>query len=501
MKKSLRIFVLALALLMLLPAIVACGGGDDPAATTVQGGNTPGGTNPDGSISTDPSQVSTLPEMDWGGDTFYILGRDGGTAIQMTNFEIWRENMPGDVVGDAVWTRNQNLLTKYNFVVEQELVDNPYSEAQTLYDAQDDIYDVVIYKPINVFNHAAQGYLLDLNNVDYINFNHNTWSSYVNTELSIAGKLYATTNKFLLQDKARTYTLFYNRELSRQHGLGNLEDHVDNNTWTLEEFEKCARTTVFDINGGGPGHLGDSFGIFAEGHASFAVLLYGAGFKLGSNDGYEITLEGATSHNNDIVTAAGKIWFDKTVTAVPNDFTPLDYYVGVKQFNAQLTLFELSFPSDFDVAGGFNEACNFEFGVLPFPKYDSNQERYYNQNNFHNSSLVAIPYTVADPAQVGFYLEAISEEAVDTTYTAYIDSKCKVQDSYDELTAKMLDMCFDNITFDIIACLDPGGIYTIISDQVPSFRTNIFVRLYNSKGDKPETELADIMDTFESLDA
>jgi hypothetical protein len=101
-----------------------------------------------------------------------------------------------------------------------------------------------------------------------------------------------------------------------------------------------------------------------------------------------------------------------------------------------------------------------------------------------------------DPAQVGFYLEAISEESCKTTYSAYVDSKCKVQDAYDETCAKMLDLCFDSSFIDILACLDPGGISTIIIEQIPSFRTNIFIRLYNSKGDRPQTELEDYIAGF-----
>jgi hypothetical protein len=135
---------------------------------------------------------------------------------------------------------------------------------------------------------------------------------------------------------------------------------------------------------------------------------------------------------------------------------------------------------------------------MPFPKYDTNQERYYNMMNFHNSSVFAIPYTSPDLNSAGFYLEAISEESVGTTYPAYVDSKCKIQDSYDELSAKTLSLCLDSTTYDVVACLNPAGIFNMICDQIPSFRMNIFIRLYNSKGEKPQLELEDYITNFES---
>ena len=491
MNKTLRILALVLALLMMLPAIVACGNkdGEDGSEGKENGGTT-------GVVDTSDPYATQLPDYDWDEDDFFILGREDGSYIQFKNFEIWRENMPGDVVGDAVWERNESLRKKYNFIVTQELSNKVKSTAQTLYDAQDDVYDLVIYQPTQVFSHASSGFLLDLNSVMYINFNHPTWSQKVNDSLTIGGKLYCTTSQFLLQDKARTYTLFYNRELAREYDMGYLESFVDANVWTLETFETVCRQLSFDVDGQGAGGQGDSFGVAAESTGSFPALLYGAGFSLGQNDGETITLTGATKAMDDIVTAVGKVWFDKTVICMPSDFAVYDPESPTDIFCDNRSLFFSSFPSAFDT--GLNEKCHFEFGIVPFPKMSSDQEDYYNFANVDNSSVFAIPYTVADPAQVGFYLEAISEESCKTTYDAYIESKCKVQDSYDELTAKMLDLSFNCITYDIITCLNVGGLYSIISSQIPNFRANVYVRLYEGKGDKPQTELEQYIFQFEN---
>lgn len=491
MKKSLRFLVLALVVLMILPLVVACkGNGDDPKKTT----------DPNKVVS-DPSTDSLLPAKDWDGDEFLILGRSSSYA-SISNFEIARDNMPGDVVGDAVWTRNQNLKDKYNFVIAQELVTDTAQQAQTLYDAQDDVYDLVIYIARKVFTHASSGYLLDLNDVDYINYDHNAWNKDINASLTIGGRLYAATSKFLLQDKARTYTLFYNRDLARQYEMGQLESLVDANQWTLEKYETLARELMFDIDGGGMGGEKDSFGIAAGSRGEdFVALLYGAGFTLGTNDGETIKLTGPTLAMSNIITEAGKIWFDKNLRATPQDFaaaagTAVDYDSAAAVFCDQRALFFSGMPSDYD--SSLNKGANFEIGVLPFPKLDAAQERYYNFANVTNTTLFTIPYTVSDSAQIGFYLQAVSEESCTTTYPAYIDTKCKVQDAYDELTAKYLDMSFQNVTYDVVTCLDPGGIYTIIRDSITQYNRNAFISLYNAKGDLPQITLQEYIDAFEA---
>ena len=110
MKTTIKILALILALVMMLPLVLACkdnstseGGAD--STTAQQGG-------PDGTVDTSDQAVSKLPSMDWNGETFDILGRDGGSYVMFHNFEIWRESMPGDVVGDAVFTRNETLKKK-----------------------------------------------------------------------------------------------------------------------------------------------------------------------------------------------------------------------------------------------------------------------------------------------------------------------------------------------------------------------------------------------------
>jgi hypothetical protein len=252
----------------------------------------------------------------------------------------------------------------------------------------------------------------------------------------------------------------------------------------------------FDVDGSGAGGIGDSFGVAAESYASFAALIYGAGFTLGTNDGETITLTGATVEMDNIISAAGKIWFDKNVAVAPSDFPGAGSGASMEIYLARRSLFMIGFPSDFD--RGLNEKCTFEFGFVPFPKYNTDQERYYNMMNYHNASVFSIPYTVSDLAQAGFYLQAVSEESCDTTYTAYVDSKCKFQDSYDELTAKMLDLSLQCTSYDVVACINPAGIFSMVSDQIPSFRNNIFVRLYNSKGDKPQTDLDAYITQFEN---
>ena len=60
----------------------------------------------------------------------------------------------------------------------------------------------------------------------------------------------------------------------------------------------------------------------------------------------------------------------------------------------------------------------------------------------------------------------------------------------------MLTLSFDSMSYDLVAVGNIGGLYDIIAMQVPSFRANVFERLYNGKGDLPRSELDRLYENF-----
>ena len=215
MKTFLRIFSLILVVIMLASCFVACNddGGKDKESDTLVNTN---------------NNDTKLPDMDLGGITYTILGGDNPDWVHLDNFEIAYDELPEDVVGQAVYNRNQALKDKYNFIVTQTLAADTSATAKIALESGDDLYDLVLYKPVTVQAHAQEGYLLDLYNVKYIDLENKSWSQYINDQLTIGDKLYYTTNDFLLLDKARAFYLFYNRELASDLKLGYFEDLVDN---------------------------------------------------------------------------------------------------------------------------------------------------------------------------------------------------------------------------------------------------------------------------------
>ena len=136
MKIAIRVSALVLAMVMLLSTFVACGNGDEP-------GTTPGGNNSDSSnVGNGTEEVffyKDLPQMDWEGAEYRILGRNYAEN-NFKNFEVDYDEMPEDVVGLAVWNRNAAIKAKYGLDVVGTLTDEkPHIPAKLALESGEDL--------------------------------------------------------------------------------------------------------------------------------------------------------------------------------------------------------------------------------------------------------------------------------------------------------------------------------------------------------------------------
>jgi len=448
MKPVLRLLSLFLAIVMLSATFVGCN--DEKPEND---------TEKDSAAPSIDAGASKLPDMDWDGEVFNVIGRDADFRTQFTNFEIGYAELPADVVGQAVYQRNDMLHDKYGFYVNPILVSDVAATVQTSYTSGDDLYGLVICKSDQIQAHAQQGYLLDLKDLEYVNLEHESWYPEVNKELEIADKLYYTTNDFMLQDKHRYFYCFYDRGLAADLGLGRFEDMVDNNTWTLENVATLTKQGYAELDGISGATAGDRYGFGFQNYIAIPVLMFSAGFRLTEKDanGYP-KLVGATDKMLNIIDEVFKVtehngsWCREDYKVYDDTFEPENMFI-----EGRLLLLN-AFTSFID----YFLSCEskVEYCALPNPKLDEKQKNYYVFPMPGHAGFLCVPYTVVDTEFVSFALEALTEESTDTSYTAYIDIKCKYQDAYDEECARMLDLCLTNPIYDIGTFCNFGELFT-----------------------------------------
>jgi len=160
MKKYISVCLLA----ALLTSLAACGGDvgvtDSTDTTAVD-------------TTTDTATVSDLPDMDWGGEEFHVLGLQNTSSTQFSTFEVAVESENGDVVNDAIYRRNVAVEDRYNVKIV-ETKHNANTGGDAMADvirkavlADEDIYDLAFCAIDGIGKLAREGILYDLNELDY----------------------------------------------------------------------------------------------------------------------------------------------------------------------------------------------------------------------------------------------------------------------------------------------------------------------------------------------
>ena len=471
-----------LVFLMLVSVLVSCDSTDnkvDEESTT--GSDTTVASTED---ETEAKPQTKLPEMNWEGKQYRIIGRLYSEE-NMTNFEVDRDEMPEDVVGLAVWNRNNALMEKYGIDVVGNLVNQPADEAKVFLEAGDDLYDLLLCQNNKMQPLATAGHFVNINELNHIDFEQDCWNGYVNSQLAFGGKLYYTSNKFMIQDKHRTWIVWYNRTLSDELNLGRLEQEVFDGTWTIDRMIEISKACAAETDGQEGMSSGDRWGVILSNYRNISQLCYGCGFRLSNmgTDSYP-ELVGPTDQMLAIIDKFFELASDSEtcyIEGVRLDGDKTAAGAIFREGRAVVMTHALSWLSNL-------YRVNFEYGVLPSPKYTEDQERYLSIPGISNSSLLAVPATVSDIEFAGFSLEAISEEAVDTSYKEYIDTKCKLQVAYDEDMSKCLNIIFDNIVYDITYIDDYGGLCKSFEGMTAGM-ANTWSRLYEKNKKRAANEL------------
>ncbi len=438
MKNVRNIFILYLAGLLLLS-----GCGKETTTETAAAVNTaPAETIPE--TTADP-----LPtDLDFGGETvsMYVRGDtlDTEFAAEAT----------GDVVNDALYQRNFNIEERYNAklsIFANTSVDywgerNIYMDTvRSSVMANDGSIDIVAGLSNIMPTMAKEGLFTNLTAADmpYLHFSADWWSKTLVDELAIDGRLYFASGEAGLGVIRGLMCMFYNKDIITEHGLPEPYTLVEEGTWTTDKMEEMALSVYEDVNGDGTVDNGDRLGFILanENHAPNFLTAGAIAFTKVEEDGsrgFTLDSEKSVSYIQKMAVMMAQTGF-KTVTDGSTTY--------VNSFQNGLALFT---SGEFYYAETYRD-LDFDYGILPFPKFDENQQDYITTAR-STFSMFAIPKS-GKRDQAAAVLEAYAYEGRTIVTPAYYETALKVKYSRDDVSARMFDIIRDGITFDFgITC-------------------------------------------------
>ena len=489
-------------LTLILLAAAVCGCGATEEQPSVKDSGTSSTENIESSDSETTELVPDLPAYDGGGRDFRILGKmEGNMSGRWTAKDITVEAQDGDVVNDAVYKRNLLIESKYNINICDGYFDmsTMYADITKLMSAGDNDYDYIMPTIEAAAQLARDGLLYDLSEIGNVDLSKPWWSAQFNKDVNIGGKSYYADGDICMTFIRASYCMLFNKKLVEDYGISDPYTMVLDGKWTIDNMLAEAEKYAADINGDDKYDSDDQVGLGVL-HNHAQVFYAASGSKLVTYDaGRGFTFTGGTERSINVLDKIMSVYTSKnSVINFANQRQRSKAQNGMDQVNAAADVFgsgRMLF-----LAGTMNDVPTMrdmiaDFGIIPYPKYDEAQDKYYTYVQTWASGCAAITIDAKDPAVSSMILEDMAYHSSKFIIPAYFEKALKNKYARDNESQTMLDLICENRTCDIGSIFNIGDLISNITEKTNSGKGN-FASMIAEAQSKIDTELQEISDLY-----
>ncbi len=495
MKKTIALFLLFSLILI----TISCGnGGSDSSLST----DTATAADTSSEV-TDFSQtlsfeevhaaaMDDLPEADFGGAKFVI------TINNYTGCEdgFLAEMLTGDVLNDAVYNRNTAVEERFN--IDLDILSYNYEQIITLVKssvlAGEDYYQL-LNQHVNTAAQWVTGEILyDWNELPYVDFTKPWWSTSNKTDLTYHSRTFLAVGDYGLTTLGRTYAIYYDKVEAESNNIPDLYTLVFDEKWTIDTMLSYSKDAYRDLNANGQRDtVEDFFGFSTSTGSNIAAWLWAFGEKI-IDDG-EIVLHqekysDILSKMLDIIWNANGTCYDLNYKNAAGNTN----YLGVEKLAAGTTLFCAAM---IDSGILYLRDSVHDYGILPFPKWDTVQDDYYTIVD-PGFTAIAIPKTITDKERAGILAEALCAETYRLVVPSYYEYALKQKGTRDEQSIEMMDYILSKRVYDFGLVYDNGkGFYWTLGGLIKNHDSN-FASYYAANIDKIRAYYKSVFEVFEN---
>ncbi len=333
-------------------------------------------------------------------------------------------DMTGDVLDNTCWKRNSDAEKKFNITIAEET--QPYTElasyAKTLILADEDVYDAMYIPSTNLTPLISENLFYDLREIKELGMDEIWWDQPLITRNTIENRLFYATSDMHLMAFEGIWCMYFNEGMMEELGLELPFELALSGNWTFDELKKyCAAAA--NLNGD------SSFALNAQGNSTYGVIsleraptfmAYAMRTEFVSRDEdgiYKFTAD-TDPKFTDTWSKLISFWGAGNGHAVfkaeaAGDLDPDGYY---GMFMADRALF---LSAELKGATMLRE-WEGSFGLLPQPKYDSNQET-YESTLFSGCLSFCIPNTNTELERTGVIVDYLTYESYKSLLPRYYD--------------------------------------------------------------------------------
>ena len=391
------------------------------------------------------------------GHEFRFVVRDT-TATHMSVNEVYAESMNGDKINDAVYARNAQIQKEYNCTIVEDRQSNVSGAVREPLIAGEYVADFLVSTAMSMRSLAAANLVVDLAKLENIDLQKDWWDQDSMKGLNVGGKIFFVNGDGLTLDDKAAWIMLFNKDWVEEYDSTlDLYEKVEKGEWTIDLMYELMANTAKDLDADGMlTATKDRFGYIGERFNNW-IHVNGCGETLSrvSSDGdYEVPAQPKTNLLS--------VW--ESLRPLLTSPTRLVDDAG-SLFRAGLSTF---------FAGNLGTLMNgasttISLGVLPLPKLNAEQDKYYNGVSYAQLGCFAIPSTVDNSEdwesngftsgreQAAYFLEVFSYQSMRHLTPAFYNQVVLKQSIRDVESARMIEIAVENKIYDPVVGYDFGS--------------------------------------------
>ena len=357
------------------------------------------------------------------------------------------EEMTGDSVQDEQYLRNRRVEADLNVnfapIVKYEVFDLAEQIKKTVL-AAEPAFDAAYICATNYA--AAVPYTMNFYDLNKINVNEPWWNKSYLESMTIGNSyIYAVTDCVSTWSRIRQGAIFFNKDMAINLGITLPYDDARDGKWTFDRMYEMIKQAV-NLNGDSDFYPRVN-GICIYGHAanhSEAPLniMQGSGLYLVEKDqnNIPVLVEDFTAYIDmfDKYSAMNRTEGNNVLINTAELIGDTIFMQGRSMFMTEPVI---------AVTGTSMRALEFEYGVMPLPKYNESQARYYSPVSPY-SLLSCIPLNAPEPDITGIVLDYMNWIGYTEITPVLMETMC-YKGVRDEDSIDMLEIILNSTSADI----------------------------------------------------
>jgi len=440
MKKTLSAFLAVLTLLTTLLASCSEQASDDTAVSDN------GNSTADISEETIASETEpALAEYDFGGQEIRFFVWDKS--------ELSKTEETGDFLDDAIYRKNRKIEEDYN--VKFSFTDfahdtttkgwnSYYTVLESSILAGDNSINIAggyASRLINAVTITANGLFHDLASFPEIDFTADHWNGKALENIMLGNKLYFASGNISHDFYDMAVAMIFSKKLFSDYGMDNIYDIVSEGSWTFDELKRLSKNGVKDVNNDGIFDENDSYGYVTGWNFPVDALSPAFGVELIKKDADgNPYIVGMNDKMASVAYEIKEFLFGSSNALWVSDADSVEVFRDHRAVISACTMRYVQSMRDVD----------FDLGIIPYPKWNEEQEDYRSYVVFSDTTAYVVPITADGTAECAV-LEALSYYGAQNILPEYFEVQLKGKTSRDNDSEAMLDIIYSTIIYDTAA--------------------------------------------------